>query len=198
MTGMTTSRTTDKRQPAPARAGRPVRILLIVCATLLMMLAAWSALNLAAAHTANRTSELLSRTIADSERDDADWDVVLAQQQQILDQLPSDAPWHALLLPTIQDTLDTNATVSRQIIRNTQRKIDEQTGAQHGSAHNNDSTSNDATSSSGGQGAALSEEQQRKIDEILAANQPQGSSQESASQPTTTSEETTSGDVKPW
>lgn len=182
-------------------AGRPraplgVRIALVVVAVLALCLASLSGLNLIAAVRFNQATATLNANLATARKSDADLDALRASQQQVDAQFAQAGSFGFLLLPSIRQSIATNAQASRQASTRIRTRIAEQKGL---TQDKQATTSTDGGNGSDADGAkasgTLSEAQKKQVEELLKANQ-QSTPADSSGQGGDTGKDTTT--AKPW
>lgn len=174
-----------------ARAPLAVRIVLILCAVVLLAVAVIAAINLSTAHAYNEATQTLQSNIHEAAADDANLKELRTSQQQVDLEFDGANAMHTVLLPTLRDSIDTNTRVSRELTT----MIDK--------ALNNSDSNNDQSAGATGR-SSLSDEQRQQIEQLLQSN----GVTDSPSQSATSSDHATSDDgattstsqstAKPW
>ena len=182
-----------------ARTPLGVRIVLIVGAVLLAVVAGVAAVNLSATATFNRATDSLNANIKAAQSETADADTLHAQQQQTDAQFEEAGRLRTLLLPQVRDAIDANASVSAQLTKITQQRVEAQQGGRSGTQ--NAQPNNGSSSSKTKKGGSLTDEQKKQVEELMKANQQSTDSQSNTTDTTkkqTEQKNNGTDATKPW
>lgn len=181
-------------QPQPRRTS-VARIVLGVCAVVLLACAALAGWNLRAAGLYNQATATLTATLRDAAAPDSDIKQLLAQQQQTDAQLAEASQASVLLLPSIRTAIEHNSQISGTLTERLRQQVDTTTQSTP------QATTGDSTTNSQGGEPALTDEQREQIEQMLRNNEQAQESQDQAVQHDggrRSGTDTSGGDAKPW
>lgn len=182
-----------------ARAPLSIRILLGVCAAILMAVATLAGVNLLAGTQYDQATQSLVSNLNLAAKDDADLDTLAARQQQTDARFADASTLAVVCLPQLKHAISTNAAISHTLTTRIEQ-------ARKGNAHT--ATAQELAAQAlkqGGQGGGLTAEQRRQVEDLLKANRQSSPSTDSTtgqgtdqSNPGSKGKESTSQPAKPW
>ncbi|MFT8357864.1 DUF6466 family protein [Bifidobacterium aquikefiri] len=180
------------------RAPLPVRIVLIVLAFVVFLGIALTLVNIRAAGTYNQATQSLQSNLKAASKDNADLNELKASQQQNDAQLSDAKTFSYILLPSISQSITSNAITSQQLTTLINQALKAQNGGS-GSTSSSNASGAQSSSASSTPESSLNAEQRKKVAELLKQNQELQQSQASSSASTSSSSSSSSNSTtKPW
>ncbi|MFT8704734.1 DUF6466 family protein [Bifidobacterium aquikefiricola] len=192
------SSTETKPKTATMRAPLFARIVLIVLAVAVFLGIVLTMVNIRAAGTYNQATQSLQTNLKAAAKENADLNELKASQQQNDAQLSDAKTFSYVLLPSISQSIASNAKTSQQLTALINQALTAQNGG-NGSTSSSNASGARSSSASSTPESSLNAEQRKKVDELLKQNQELQQSNASSSASTSSSPSSSSSSTtKPW